>query len=267
MATTTPRSRHAARLRAENRRRPPARARRFASLAMVIGVIAVATFSLTAFDEQTRCRARPSAPVPLRCPSPLRQPEAQVLATVGDLRVQSPVAPGGVTAVGFRGSAGARSSSRPVGPPGDEGLVVRLWRKIAGSSRTGLAWYQLRKQNAPNARCRRSCRDGRLFAGRRHRRRYPRPARLRPQIGAGIELRPTSAPSLVVTIQNIYAPSKGLAVGANVAAGSSKLGRAADVGRFERQSLERFAADGGNNVAIAISYPRLRSASRSDSDA
>jgi hypothetical protein len=73
------------------------------------------------------------------------------------------------------------------------------------------------------------------------------------KIGAEIELRPTSAPSLVVTIQNVR-PDKGLAVGANVAAGSSKLGRVADISRFERQSLERFAADGGNNVAIQV-YP------------
>jgi hypothetical protein len=43
-------------------------------------------------------------------------------------------------------------------------------------------------------------------------------------------------------------------VGANVAAGRSKLGRVADISRFEHQSLERFAADGGNNVAIQV-YP------------
>ena len=40
----------------------------------------------------------------------------------------------------------------------------------------------------------------------------------------------------------------------NVAAGSSKLGRVADVKRFEEQALADFAPDGGNNVEIQV-YP------------
>jgi hypothetical protein len=190
---------------------------------MVIGVVAVATLLLTAFDDNT-VPSSSGAPVPAPLPVKSEPPEAQVLATVGNLRVQSPVAREGVTAVGFHGSAEGALALQPVGPQANEGLLARLWRKITGSSRTGLAWYQLE--------------SGALRTL---------------EIGAEIELRPTSAPSLVVTIQNVR-PDKVLAVGANVAAGSSKLGRVADVSRFERQSLERFAADGGNNVAIQV-YP------------
>ena len=43
-----------------------------------------------------------------------------------------------------------------------------------------------------------------------------------------------------------------LTVGANVAAGSSKLGTVTDISRFEQQALERYATDGGNNVAIQV---------------
>ena len=71
------------------------------------------------------------------------------------------------------------------------------------------------------------------------------------KVGAEIELRPSSAPSLVVSIQNVR-PDPVLTVGANVAAGSSKLGTVTDISRFEQQALERYATDGGNNVAIQV---------------
>ena len=72
-------------------------------------------------------------------------------------------------------------------------------------------------------------------------------------MGAEIELRPTAAPSLVVALQNVR-PDRALSVGANVAAGSSKLGRVADIARYEKQALARFAPDRGNNVSIQV-YP------------
>ena len=245
---TTPRSRHAARLRA-NRRRAQARARWFA-IATVVGVVAVATLLLTAFDDNG-VPSSTAAPVPAPLPVTSAPPEPQVLATVGNLRVQSPVAQGGVTAVGFHGSDEGALELHPVGPQANEGLLARLWRKITGYSREGLAWYQLEGGTlrtldvgavagtdvySPVDGTVIAIRD-QLVSGRR--------------IGAEIELRPSSAPSLVVSLQNVR-PDTGLTVGANVAAGSSKLGRVANISRLERQALGRFAADGGNNVAIQV---------------
>ncbi len=66
-----------------------------------------------------------------------------MLATVGNLRVQSPVAQGGVTAIGFHGSEDGALVLKPVGPQVNEGLLARLWRRITGAERSGLAWYQL----------------------------------------------------------------------------------------------------------------------------
>ena len=71
------------------------------------------------------------------------------------------------------------------------------------------------------------------------------------KVGAEIELRPTSAPSLVVAIENVRA-DPALTVGANVAAGSSKLGTVSNMRRDERQALARYATDGGNNVSIQV---------------
>jgi hypothetical protein len=175
-----------------------------------------------------------------------------VLTTVGNLRVQSPVAQGGVTAIGFHGAADGALVLQPVGPQANEGLLARLWRRITGSSRRGLAWYQLESGalrtldvGAVVGTDVYSPVDGTVVA-------------IRDQVvsaqvvGAEIELRPTSAPSLVLAIENVR-PDPALSVGANVAAGSSKLGTVANISRFERQALERYAA-GGGNVSIRV-YP------------
>jgi len=219
-------------------------------LAAVLAVLGAVVVALTAFDRPDGGRSRAASGTP---PLPVTSapPEPQVLATVGNLRVQSPVAQGGVTAVGFHGSAEGALALKPVGPQANEGLLARLWRRITGSSRVGLQWYQLSggplrtlDVGAVAGTDVYSPVDGTVVAirdqivsGRR--------------VGAEIELRPASAPSLVVAISNVR-PDASLTVGANVAAGASKLGTVTDISRFERQALERYAADGGNNVSIEV---------------
>jgi hypothetical protein len=247
MATATPRNRHAARLRAD-RRRAQARSRRIA-VGVVIGVLAVATLALTAFDGESSPTVSRPAPLPVTS----APPERQILATVGNLRLQSPVAQGGITAVGFHGSEEGALDLKPVGPQRNEGLLARLWHRITGASKTGLAWYQLSggplrtlDVGAVAGTDVYSPVDGTVVA-------------IRDQIVSGkvvgteIELRPASAPSLVVSIQNVR-PDPVLSVGANVSAGSSKLGTVTPISRFEEQALGRYAAEGGNNVALQV-YP------------
>lgn len=219
---------------------------------MVVGALSVAVLLLTAFDESA-ADSSAGAPIPAPLPVTSAPPEPQVLATVGNLRVQSPVAQGGVTAVGFHGSDEGALVLQPVGPQANEGLLARLWRQITGSSRRGLAWYQLESGalrtldvGAVAGTDVYSPVDGTVIAIRDH-------LVSGRTVGAEIELRPTAAPSLVLALQNVR-PDTALTVGANVAAGSSKLGRVADISRFEEQALARFAADGGNNVSIEV-YP------------
>ena len=216
----------------------------------VIGVLAVATLALTAFDGESSAPAV-SRPAPL--PVTSAPPDSQVLAAVGNLRIASPVAQGGVTAVGFHGSAEGALELKPVGPQRNEGLLARLWRRITGASKSGLPWYQLSggplrtlDVGAVTGTDVYAPVDGTVVA-------------IRDQVvsgnvvGAEIELRPTLAPSLVVSIQNVR-PDRQLTVGANVAAGASKLGTVTNISRHERQALGRYAAEGGNNVAIQV-YP------------
>jgi hypothetical protein len=158
-----------------------------------------------------------------------------------------------VTAVGFHGSDEGALVLKPVGPQRNEGLIARLWHRITGASKSGLAWYQLSggplrtlDVGAVAGTDVYSPVDGTVVA-------------IRDQIvsgkviGAEVELRPSSAPSLVVSIQNVR-PDPVLSVGANVAAGSSKLGTVTNISRHERQALGRYAAEGGNNVALQV-YP------------
>ena len=211
-------------------------------------MLAVVTLGLTAFDNES---APPAVSRPAPAPVTSAPPDAHVLATVGNLRVQSPVAQGGVTAVGFHGSEDGALVLKPVGPQVNEGLLARLWRRITGAERSGLAWYQLSggplrtlDVGAVAGTDVYSPIDGTVVA-------------LRDQIvsgrnvGSEIELRPSAAPSLVVSIQNVRADPS-LTIGANVAAGSSKLGTVTDISRFERQALKRYATDGGNNVSIQV---------------
>jgi hypothetical protein len=217
-------------------------------VAAVIAVLGIVTLALTAFDDQSSPPAV-SRPAPL--PVTEAPPDPHVLATVGNLRVQSPVAKGGVTAIGLHGSEDGALVLKPVGPQRNEGLLARLWRRITGASKSGLAWYQLSggplrtldvgavagtDVYAPVDGTVVAIRD-QVISGRR--------------VGAEIELRPSTAPSLVVSIQNVR-PDPALSVGANVAAGSSKLGTVTNISRFEQQALEQYATDGGNNVALQV---------------
>ena len=76
-----------------------------------------------AADGVRRARARPARRSRLRRRTPVTSapPEPSVLATVGNLRVQSPVAEGGVTAVGFHGSRRGRARPPARRPAGERG--------------------------------------------------------------------------------------------------------------------------------------------------
>lgn len=216
---------------------------------LAVAALAAVTLALTAFDGDGGSTRAASGPAPL--PVTSAPPEPNILATVGNLRVHSPVAQGGVTAVGFHGSEDGALVLQPVGPQANEGLLARLWRRITGSSRTGYRWYQLTggplralDVGAVAGTDVYSPIDGAVVA-------------IRDQVvsgrkvGSEIELRPSSAPSLVVTIHNVQR-DPALTVGANVAAGSSKLGTVADIARWEEQALADYAPGAGNNVSIQV---------------
>ena len=69
--------------------------------------------------------------------------------------------------------------------------------------------------------------------------------------GQRIDIQPTLAPSLVVSVSNVAADPS-LAVGGTVTAGSSKLGELLDLSQVETQSLSRYTNDAGNHVLVEV---------------
>lgn len=179
-------------------------------------------------------------------------PEPQVLATVGNLQIRLPIAAGAVTAIGFHGSDAGAMELDPVGRQANEGLLARLWRRIAGSAKDGPVWYQLTGGPgtevmdvgaAPGTDVY-SPVDGTVVSisdyvidGRAY--------------GSNIDVRPTLAPSLIVSLRHLE-PDPSLAVGSPVLASSSKLGTVVDVAAVEQQALAKVARSRGNNVAIDV---------------
>ncbi len=246
----TPRSRHAARLRA-HRRRAQQRARRLALLA-IVAALAVVTLLLTAFgtgSPGTRTALTQTTVVS----TTTVPPAPQVLATVSNLGIRLPVAADAVTAIGFHGADGALELS-PVGRQVNEGLLARLWRRIAGVPKSGPVWYQLGGSpgtevldvGAEPGTDVYAPVDGTVMAisdyvvdGTAH--------------GKRIDLRPATAPSVIVSLTHLRADPS-LVVGSPVLATTSKLGTVVDIASVERQALAEHARAGGNNVAIEV-YP------------
>ncbi|MSO58115.1 MAG: hypothetical protein EXQ77_03640 [Thermoleophilia bacterium] len=252
-----PRDRHTTRLRAQQRR-AQSRTRR-AALVSVTGALVLVALVLIAFDDGTAPRPPATTPIEALEPSPEEaailsgRPEPEVLATVGNLPVQLPVASGEVTEVGFHGSDDGAFALEPVGRQGNAGLLARLWWRIAGGQ-SAPAWYQLPGPPGTEA----------LDVGARAGVDVYSPVdgavvaiseRVIDGIviGARIDIRPTRAPAAMLSIQNVE-PDPSLAVGTPVYAATSRLGTVANVARVEDQALAAVTREAGNNVAISI-YP------------
>ena len=107
----------------------------------IVAALALVTLILTAFGSSSPDRAATTAtPPPAATGVP---PEPEVLATVGNLQIRLPIAAEAVTAIGFHGADGGAMELDPIGRQANEGLLARLWRKIAGSAQDGPVWYQL----------------------------------------------------------------------------------------------------------------------------
>ncbi len=246
--TTTARTRHAARARTR-RRRSRLRVRRLAVL-LFLGAVATVALLVTLFGTDAKAPA-PVAPInPIV--SPAGRPEQQPLATVGNLIIRLPVASDSVTAIGFHGSATGALSLQPLGRQANEGLLARLWHGIAGSSKEGPAWFQLGGEAGPGTGVMDvgalpgtdvyapvngtiAAITDYIVSGKKH--------------GARIDIRPASAPSVVVSLTHLDADPS-LAVGSSVIFGTSKIGTVADISTVEHQALASHTNDAGDNVAI-----------------
>lgn len=246
----SPRSRHVARVRAR-RRRAQQRARALVAL-VALGVLGLVTLLLTAFDPGTARTAEPAAAFVVLPDTATGRPNRQPIATIGNLRLELPIAQSAVTGIGFHGTRDGALELRPVGRQGNEGLLARLWHRITSVPDDGLVWYLLDGDPstevvdigaAPGTDVYAPVEgsvvgiDELVIGGR--------------TIGSRIDIRPAAAPSVVVSLSQVAA-DPAIAVGSQVLAASSKLGTAIDIARVERQSLAAHTRGDGNNVSIAV---------------
>ena len=244
----TPRSRQAARLRAR-RHRSQQRARRLVVMG-IVAVLSVVTLVLTAFGSGSP--AAPTVPVADVTLATTEPPEPKVVATVGNLQIRLPVAADEVTAIGFHPADGGALELQPVGRQVNEGLLARLWRRIAGARKAGPVWYQLGDRpgtdvvdvGAVPGTAVYAPVDGTVIAISD----YVLDGKAR---GARIDLRPSDSPSVVVSLVHVQ-PDPSLTVGSPTLAAASRLGTVVDAAAVERQALAAHARSGGNNVEMEV---------------
>jgi hypothetical protein len=228
------------------------RLQRFAGLTAVSTVLVV-TLLLTAFgtpssspDEAEAASAQPDVGTVL--------PLAQIVATQGPLRLQLPIAQARVTALGYHGAGEGTLRLDPLGTRGNKGLLGRLRDRIFGTGSEALVWYQLDGGQGPSTSSLDvgaapgtdvfSPADGTIVGIQDvlidQRRR-----------GVRIDIQPTSAPSLIVSVSRLRA-DPALTVGSAVVAAKTRIGTVIDLSRVERMALAGFTQDAGNHVSLVV---------------
>lgn len=233
------------------RRRPERHAARFV-LGAVLSAVLLLTLLLTAFGTWS---SAPVATQPLASADvlPGGQPLPQIVATAGALQIQLPIAQSAVTAIGYHSAGSGALQLDPIGRQGNAGLLGRLWHRIAGSKEHRLVWYQLRGQGGAGTSA--------LAVGA-----APGTDVYSPVVGtvvgisdyvlsnrtygARIDIRPQTAPSVVVSLTHLRA-DPALTVGSAVAK-TTKIGTVVDLTAAERQALARYTQDAGNNVTLSV---------------
>jgi hypothetical protein len=227
------------------------RAKRVALLVLAVAAIGI-TLLLSAFSSNNPTQSV-TAPAPAQRLLPTGPPRPQVVALRDTLRVQMPVSQTRVTALGYHGVDNGALALEPVGHQANEGVLARFFRRITGTGDNGLAYYQLGGQGpgtavldvgAPAGTDVYSPVDGNIvgitdfvISGKR--------------LGSRIDVQPSGAPSLVVSMTHLRS-DPALTVGEAVTAGSSKIGTVLDFSRAERQALARYTQDAGNHVSLEV---------------
>jgi hypothetical protein len=236
------------------RRRRAAGHQRARRVALLLGASAAVgiTLLLTAFGSESSTRL-PAAPAPAQRLLPSGPPRPQVVALRDTLRIQMPISQTRITAIGYHGVSNGALALEPVGRQANEGALARLVRRIAGTGDSGISYYQLGGEGpetavldvgaAPGTDVY-SPVDGTVvgitsFVVSGHR------------LGSRIDIQPSSAPSLVVSLSHLRSDPT-LTVGAAVSAATSKIGTVLDFSRVERQSLARYTQDAGNHVSLEV---------------
>jgi hypothetical protein len=238
-------------------RRHLERERRLRRLAVLIVVVAIGlvTLLISAFGGSgTPTPVQQPAPASASRLLPAGPPQPEIIARLGTLHLQLPVSQSRVTAIGYQGGSVGALALAPLGTQVNQGLLRRLVRTVFGGSTGSPRWYQLPGGQGPGSSAIDvgaapatdvySPVDGNIVSiddvvlnGRVY--------------GSSIDIQPSSAPSLVVTISHVRVDPS-LAVGSPVTSAGTKLGSVVDFARAEHQALSRYTNDSGNHVVVEV---------------
>jgi hypothetical protein len=228
-----------------------ARAKRIALLLAASAAIGL-TLLVSAFGSGSTSAVR-TAPAPAQRLLPSGPPRPQVVALRDTLKIQMPISQTRITAVGYHGADNGALPLEPVGRQGNERVLARLVRRIAGTGDSGITWYQLGGEGPKTAVLDVGASPGTdvyspvdgtvagitayVVSGQR--------------LGSRIDIQPANAPSLVVSLTHLRSDPT-VNVGAAVSSATSKIGTVLDFSRVERQSLARYTQDAGNHVSLEV---------------
>jgi hypothetical protein len=226
------------------------RARRIAALVLASAAVVV-TLLLTAFGSGTQTRVAATGPAPADRLLPVGPPRPQVIALRDSLAIQLPVAQSRITAIGYHGVDNGALALEPVGDQANQGVFARAFRRLFGGEQAGFDWYHLGGDGPETAVLDVGAAAGTdvyapvdgtvvgisdyVISGRK--------------LGSRIDIQPSRAPSLVVSLTHLRS-DPALTVGAAVTAASSKIGTVLDFSGVERQALARYTNDAGNHVSV-----------------
>jgi len=221
-----------------------------AVLVLVTGALLVALI-LAAFSTGSTTPQQQALPPPAARLLPAAPPTPMTVALRGSLRVQLPVAQSQVTAIGYHAASDGGLQLTPLGHQGNEGALSRLAHKLFGGGHGQFVYYQLSGGEtdvldvgaAPGTDVYAPV-DGTVIGisdyvldGRAY--------------GSRIDIQPSAAPSLVVSMTQLK-PDPALTVGTAVTASGTKVGRVIDLSGVEKQALAQYTQDAGNHVSIEL---------------
>jgi hypothetical protein len=237
----------------QRRRREPLPAGRAAAVVLVLVAALLAVAWLRAGDD-----AEPAVELARPDPAELApdgRPTLQLLATTGGLRLEVPIRQTRITAIVYHGVGERRTMAlEPAGQQLNQSFLAGIAERLFGSPEAGPRFYVDGSAPGPDT--------GSVDVGAPAGTSIWSPVDgtvvgIRPYIingrqwGSVLQLRPSEAPSAIVTLTNLRR-ARGVAVGTNLVAGRSRLGAVHDLSEAIDQNLARFTADAGNHVHVEV---------------
>jgi murein DD-endopeptidase MepM/ murein hydrolase activator NlpD len=235
---------------ARPKRRSPHRLRRLIVLVLVAGGL-LGTVLVTAFGQTAQVIVPQTLPPPASRLLPAGPPRPLTVALHGTLRIQLPIPQTRVSAIGYHSTSDGALALTPLGRQGNEGALSRFAHRLFGGGHGPFVYYQLNGGEtdvldvgaAPGTDVYAPV-DGTIVGISDY-------VLNGEPYGSRIDIQPSSAPSLVVSLTQL-SPDPALTVGSTIAASSTKVGRVIDLSHVEKQALARYTQDAGNHVSVAI---------------